>query len=70
MKKIIICIFCLACSMSLQAIERTILLGPKTIGAGWKDNILLEARHFTDAKVGDVMTVYNDRAKGRAQAAF
>jgi hypothetical protein len=56
--------------MSLQAIERTILLGPKTIGAGWKDNILLEARHFTDAKVGDVMTVYNDRAKGRAQAAF
>jgi len=56
--------------LPLNAVERTILLGPKTIGTGWKDNILVEARHFADAKVGDVLTVYNDRAKGRAQAAF
>ena len=54
----------------LFAVERTILLGPKTIGAGWKDNILLEARHFQNAQAGDVVTVYNDNAKGSAQAAF
>lgn len=56
--------------LPLNATERTILLGPKTIGAGWKDNILLEGRHFMQAKAGDVVTVYNDEAKGRAQAAF
>ena len=50
--------------------ERTILLGPKTIGPGWKDNILLEARHFEQAKAGDLITVYNDQAKRTAQAAF
>ncbi|MBR1484745.1 MAG: hypothetical protein IJ612_03520 [Prevotella sp.] len=50
--------------------ERTILLGPKTIGPGWKDNILLEARHFVNAQPGDVVTVYNDEAKRTAQAAF
>ena len=54
----------------VSAVERTILLGPKTIGAGWKDNILVESRHFAEAKAGDVLTVYNDNAKGRAQAAF
>lgn len=54
----------------LNATERTILLGPKTIGAGWKDNILLEGRHFSQAKAGDVVTVYHDQAKGRAQGAF
>lgn len=50
--------------------EVTILLGPKTIGPAWKDNILLEARHFAGAKAGDVVTVYNDGAKRTAQAAF
>ena len=70
MKKIMISIMCLVCCLGMQAIEHTILLGPKTIGAGWKDNILVEARHFANAKAGDVLTVYNDRAKGRAQAAF
>lgn len=50
--------------------ERTILLGPKTIGPGWKDNILLEGRHFATAKAGDVVTVYHDQAKRTAQAAF
>lgn len=55
---------------SLCAAERTILLGPKTIGPGWKDNILLESRHFEQAQPGDVVTVYNDRAKRTAQAAF
>lgn len=61
------------CSLFLtpaQAVERTILVGPKTIGKAWKDNIVLEARHFAQAKAGDVVTVYHDRAKGNAQGAF
>lgn len=53
-----------------RADEVTILLGPKTIGPGWKDNILLEGRHFAKSKAGDVVTVYNDEAKRTAQAAF
>ena len=53
-----------------SATERTILIGPKTIGRAWKDNIVLEARHFADAKAGDVLTVYNDQAKRTAQGAF
>jgi len=52
------------------SLERTILLGPKTIGKAWRDNIVLEPRHFADAKVGDIVTVYNDKAKGTAQGAF
>ncbi|MBQ8046703.1 MAG: hypothetical protein IJ196_02100 [Prevotella sp.] len=53
-----------------RADEVTILLGPKTIGAGWKDNIVVEARHFSQVKAGDVMTVYTDEAKRTAQGAF
>ena len=50
---------CTLCSVlcTLSATERTILIGPKTIGRAWKDNIVLEARHFADAKAGDVLTV-------------
>lgn len=59
-----------ACCMAMQAVERTILLGPKTIGKGWRDNILLEGRHFAAAKAGDVVTVYNDEARRTAQGAF
>lgn len=70
MRKICCCIVLVACCMLAQAVERTILLGPKTIGAGWKDNILLEGRHFVQAKAGDVVTVYNDQAKRTAQGAF
>ena len=57
-------------SLVALSLERTILLGPKTIGKAWKDNILIEPRHFASAKAGDVLTVYNDHAKGMAQAAF
>lgn len=58
------------CGGVLLATERTILLGPKTIGKAWKDNIVLEPRHFAEVQSGDVLTVYNDRAKGTAQGAF
>ena len=49
-------------SLVALSLERTILLGPKTIGKAWKDNILIEPRHFASAKAGDVLTVYNDHA--------
>ena len=52
------------------AAERTILIGPKTIGAGWRDNILILPQQFAGIQVGDIITVYNDRAKGNAQGAF
>lgn len=69
MKKVLFVLVC-CFSCALHATERTILLGPKTIGPGWKDNILVEGRHFLTAKAGDVVTVYNDEAKRTAQAAF
>lgn len=70
MKKLLFLLIVLAFGMDAKADEVTILLGPKTIGPGWKDNILLEARHFAQAKAGDVVTVYNDNAKRTAQGAF
>ncbi len=59
-----------AANMQISAAEHTILIGPKTIGRGWRDNIVLEARHFQHVKAGDILTVYNDNAKGNAQGAF
>ena len=56
--------------VAVMAAEKTILIGPKTIGPGWKDNIVLEARHFLQAGPGDVMTVYTAEAKRTAQIAF
>ena len=68
---LLICtLYSVLCILPLQAVERTILVGPKTIGKAWKDNLVLEARHFAQAKAGDVVTVYHDRAKGNAQGAF
>ena len=62
--------FSVAVFCPCKATERTILLGPKTIGKAWRDNIVLEPRHFLNAKAGDILTVYNDKAKGIAQGAF
>lgn len=56
--------------LTATAAERTILLGPKTIGAGWKDNVVIMPEQFQSVAVGDIITVYNDRAKGNAQGAF
>ena len=55
---------------TLTASERTILIGPKTIGAGWKDNIVIKPEQFKDAGPGDIMTVYTMEAKRTAQIAF
>lgn len=57
-------------ALRVTAAERTILIGPKTIGAGWKDNIVIRADQFQSVQVGDIITVYNDRAKANAQGAF
>ena len=54
----------------LSASEHTILIGPKTIGPGWKDNILILPEQFQNAGVGDMMTVYTVEAKRSAQMAF
>lgn len=55
---------------SLSASEKTILIGPKTIGPGWKDNILIKPEQFKNTGVGDIMTVYTIEAKRTAQMAF
>ena len=49
---------CLLAVTRTMAAERTILLGPKTIGAGWKDNIVILPQQFATAKAGDILTVY------------
>ena len=67
---IIIILSLLLSALSLCATERTVLIGPKTIGKAWKDNIVLDARHFASCQAGDVLTVYNDNAKRTAQGAF
>lgn len=61
---------CLFAFTRLAAAERTILLGPKTIGAGWKDNIVILPQQFAAAQPGDVLTVYVDNVKAGAQGAF
>ena len=70
LRYILVFILCSIFFIPVQSIERTILIGPKTIGKAWRDNIVLEARHFAEAKAGDVLTVYNDHAKRTAQGAF
>ena len=67
--RLLVIVFC-AAVCTLSATERTILIGPKTIGKAWRDNIVLDSRLFMDAKSGDIVTVYNDQAKGTAQGAF
>lgn len=70
MRYILITLLCQCVAIEGLAVERTILIGPKTIGAGWKDNIVLEPRHFSQAQPGDILTVYTDNAKRSAQGAF
>lgn len=61
---------CLFTAIGITAAERTILLGPKTIGPGWKDNIVIQPEQFAETDVGDIITVYVDNVKGGAQGAF
>lgn len=71
MKKIAILIFLTILAFSpLMVNAQLILQGPKTIGRGWKDNIVLESRHFQESKAGDVLTVFSDQVRAGAQMAF
>lgn len=70
MKKLVIILFAVLGVATVCATERTILLGPKTIGKAWRDHIVLEPRHFAAVQPGDVLTVYHDQTKGTAQGAF
>ena len=70
MKRLITILLLIASVLSASAIEKTILIGPKTIGKGWKDNIVIDAKQFQRANVGDIMTLYTIPVRGSAQAAF
>ena len=48
----------LSASPAVDAAERTLLLGPKTIGKGWQDKIWVEPAQFARCKAGDVLTLY------------
>ena len=69
MKRLFFTMLCAVC-LSATAAERTLLIGPKTIGRAWKDNILVEARQFDGVKPGDLLCLYVDNAKKTAQGAF
>lgn len=58
------------CLAGTQAAERTLLIGPKTIGPGWRDNIVVLPQQFASTQPGDVLTLYVDRVKSGAQGAF
>lgn len=50
--------------------EHVLLIGPKTIGGGWKDNIVVQPGQFADTKAGDIIKVYTVSAKSFAQGSF
>lgn len=53
-----------------QAAERAILIGPKTIGRGWKDHIVIQPAQFQNVAAGDMLTLYTADARGSAQGTF
>ena len=63
-------LLCLVSAIGSYAVERVVLVGPKTIGPAWKDRIVLESRLFAEAEVGDVLTVYTDGYKRSSQGSF
>ncbi|WP_297152204.1 hypothetical protein [uncultured Prevotella sp.] len=67
---IIVVLLCLVSALGSYAVERVILVGPKTIGPVWKDRIVLEPRLFVEAEAGDVLTVYTDGYKRSSQGTF
>lgn len=53
-----------------RGLERTLLIGPKTIGRAWRDNILVEPQQFQSVQPGDLINVYTQSYKRGAQIAF
>lgn len=63
-------VVCAAAQADSAVSEHIILIGPKTIGGGWKDNIVVLPQQFADTKVGDIIRVYTATAKSFAQGCF
>lgn len=70
MKRYIFLIMLFVVAIQATAAEHTILLGPKTLRSGWKDNIVIQKEQFATAHVDDILTIYPLSAKGNAQAAL
>lgn len=70
--KLIIRLVTIGCFLvqNVDCAERTLLLGPKTIGRGWRDNIVVLPEQFKDCHAGDILTLYTSKVKGGAQGAF
>ncbi len=73
--KSIIKLIALVATQSLAALqtaagERVVLIGPKTIGPGWKDKIVIAPEQFDRVQAGDVLTVYTDNFSRTAQGSF
>lgn len=69
-KSLLLILLTALAALTATATERTILLGPKTIGRGWKDRIVVRPEQFLKAKAGDIMTLYTVPRRGSAQAAY
>lgn len=69
MRKFFVFVFVFVCVACLAS-ERTLLIGPKTIGRAWRDNILVQPEQFRAVQVGDLINVYTQSYKRGAQIAF
>ncbi|MGN0234821.1 MAG: hypothetical protein ACI4BD_00690 [Paludibacteraceae bacterium] len=71
-KCIVFCLLfgCLSASLLAGAAERTLLLGPKTIGRAWQDKIRVEPAQFAQCRAGDVLTLYTADARPWGQGAL
>lgn len=63
-------VVCAAVLEDVTVAERVLLIGPKTIGGGWKDNIVVLPQQFAETKTGDIIRVYTATAKSFAQGCF
>ena len=70
MKRILTLCIVLGAWCTLMASERTLLLGPKTIGRGWRDNIVVQPEQFKDCRAGDFLVLYTSKVHGGAQGAL
>lgn len=61
---------CISAALQVSAAEHTVLLGPKTIRGGWKDNIVIQPQQFSTVQAGDIITIYTLQARGNAQGAL
>ena len=56
--------------LPVGAVERTLLIGPKTIGPAWRDRIHVLPEQFANCQAGDQLTLYTRDVMNWAQAAL